>query len=278
MVDSPYSGAAARQSRYRWRPPVPGVNADHTHPDPEPDLFNPVPETPAAQTGTVWQYEPVNAGQSGYPNLAQVPVTHIYNTPPPAGPGVPRVSAMQWMQDRMVEVHAQANYVPDSIRLYQHATEGQDNQFIVGRMPVAAGATIADGPLAGLQYGRNSYDAVNQPNEVYTGDAANVGRYRLGVKTNVFGLYENPLGKFGQDAMLRSGTGLYPDLPQAKPQMRNTAPYTPNSSGTAHWVPAVAQQQPYLFGLPSETAITDRSVAEGGDYVSDFEDRSGGFY
>ena len=277
MVDSPYSGTATREARYRWRPPVPGINRDHFVPDPEPDLFNPVPDTPDAQGGTVWQHETDHAHTSGYPTLAQVPVTHVYNTPPPAGAGVPTALRMQYMQERFVEVHGQSNYIPDSIRLYQHATEGTDAQWIVGRMPVAAGATIPDGPLSGLQYGRNSYDAVNQPNEVYVGDAANVGRYRLGMKTNLFGLYQQPNGKFGQDAMIRSGTGLYPAVPTDKPQVFNTAPYTPNSTGTAHWAPAPAAQRPYLFGLPSETAITDRSIVESGDYTSDFEDRTGGF-
>lgn len=279
MVDTAYSGNALRAGNFRWRPPVPGVNADHTTPDPEPDLFNPVPEVPEGQAGTAWASEPKRAHPSGQPNLAQVPVTHAYNTPPPAASGLPYGVAQQVMQNRLMAVHGQSNYVPDGIRLYQHASEGQVNEFQVGRMPQAAGQEIGDGPLQGLGNGKNSYDQTNGSRpEVYTGDPANVGRYRLGVKTNLFGLYENPFGKFGQDAMLHSYTGLIPAVPQAKPQMTNTAPYTPNSTGTHHWVPAVAWQKPRLFSLPSETTITDQGIAGGSDYVSDFEDRTEGFY
>jgi hypothetical protein len=172
------------------------------------------------------------------------------------------------------------NYVPDSIRLYLHATEGQANQFIVGRMPQNAG----EDPGASLQYlvaGRNSYDATNKPNEVYEGDPANVGRYRLGVKTNVWGLYDTPLGKFGQDAQLHSYTGLHPQFPVDKPSMQDTAPYTPNSTGTDHWLPAAFAQIPSMFSLPSETVMTDATVASG-DFVdsssgSEFSDSGGGF-
>lgn len=280
MADSAYSGAAVRAAHFGRRPPVAGINRDHTTPDPEPDLFNPVPDAPAdARDGTVWQADPQNARPSNYPTLAQVPVTHRYDTPPPVGSGIPYGVAQQRMQDRMMHVHSHANYVPDGIRLYQHYSEGQYNEWQIGRLPRSAGQTIPDGPLAALGNGRNSYDQTNgvRP-EVYTGDPANVGRYRLGVKTNVFGLYENPLGKFGQDAMLHAYTGLTPALPQAKPPMQNTAPYTPNSTGTAHWAPAVSWQQPRLFSLPSETAMTDYAVANPGDYTSDFVDTKGGFY
>lgn len=279
MVDTPYSGAAVRAGNFRWRPPVPGVNADHTTPDPEPDLFNPVPGTPDAQTGTVWQYEPQEAHPSGYPNLAQVPVTHRYDTPPPVHSGVPYGDAQQAMQNRLLAVHSQQNYVPDGIRLYMHATEGQINQFITGRMPVAAGQEIPDGPLAGLGNGRNSYDQTNGVRaDVYTGDAANVGRYRLGVKTNIFGLYENPMGKFGQDAMLHAYTGLHPALPHSIPRAQNTPPGNPNSNRSSFWGPAASWQKPRLFSLPSETTITDQSIAAGNDFVSDFEDRTDGFF
>lgn len=274
-----YSGAAVRNAHFAWRPPVPGVNADHTTPDPEPDLFNPVPEpAPGSRAGTIWAADPQNAGPSGQPTLAQIPVTHVYQTPPPAPSGVPYGEAQLAMQRRLMEVHGQSHYVPDGIRLYQHATEGQSNEFVVGRGSQFAGATL-EGPLAALADGTNAYDQTNgMKPEVYTGDAANVGRYRLGVKTNVFGLYEQPNGKFGQDAMLHAYTGLTPALPVDKPQMTNTAPYTPNSTGTAHWAPAVPWQQPRLFGLPSESAMTDYAIANSGDFTSDFTDTKDGFY
>jgi hypothetical protein len=279
MVASPYSGAAVRAGQFgRVRPSVPGVNVDHTTPDPEPDPFNPVPDVPYGQGGTIWGYEPEHAGPSNQPNLAQVPVSHWWDGQPAVPSGVPYGRAQQAMQERFMADHAVVNYVPDGIRLFQHATEGQINEWAVGRSPQWAGAVVPDGPLAGLQNGRNSYDAINQPNEVYAGDPANVGRYRLGVKTNIFGLYENPIGKFGQDALIHTYTGLTPALPRDKPPMENTAPYTPNSTGTAHWFPAPPFQRPSLFNLPSETSMTDYTIAENGTFQSDFVDRNGGFH
>jgi hypothetical protein len=190
-----------------------------------------------------------------------VPVSHWYNGQPAVPSGEPYGRAQQAMQERFMVDHSDTNYVPDGIRLYQHASEGQRNEFNIGRQSQFAGATIADGPLAALANGHNAYDQTNAPNEVYTGDPANVGRYRLGVKTNIFGLYDSPIGKFGQDAMLHAYTGLQAAMPFDKPPMEYTAPYTPNSTGTAHWSPAAANQAPSMFSLPSETAMTDYAVA-----------------
>jgi hypothetical protein len=272
-----YSGAAVRAARFDWRPPVPGVNNDHTTPDPEPDLFNPAPDLdPRARAEQGLTNPPDEPHQSNYPNLAETPVSHVYNTPPPAQFGYAYGDAQQHMQDRLVAVHAVQHYVPDTIRLYQHATEGVAINDWVGRPPREAGATV-DGQMAFLANGKNGYDQTNQPNEVYVGDDANVGRYRLGRNYKYFGLYDTPTGKFGQDALLHAYTGLYPAQPFDKPPMTNTAPYTPNSTGTAHWIPAVTWQQPRIFSLPSETAVTDYSAANAGEFVSDFTD-DGGFY
>jgi hypothetical protein len=203
-------------------------------------------------------------------------VSHWWNGQPAVPSGEPYARAQQAMQKRLMLDHSVSSYVPDGIRLYQHATEGQVNEWLIGRPSQFAGTDLPDGPLKALGNGHNSYDQTNEPNEVYTGDAANVGRYRLGVKTNVFGLYENPIGKFGQDALLHSFTGLTPALPYEKAPMTDTAPYTPNSTGTAHWAPTPASQTPSQFGLPSETAITD--YASAADVISDFTDRSDGFF
>jgi hypothetical protein len=270
-MDTPYSGTTVRNGHYARRPSVQGLNSDHFTPDPEPDPFNPQPIVPPNQTGDVLTYETEHAPQSNLPNLAQVPVSHWYDGQPPVPSDVPYGIAQQAMQERLMVDHADTNYVPDTIRLYRHATEGQQNDFLIGRMPQNAG----EDPGANLQYlvaGTNSYDYTNQPNEVYAGDAANVGRYRLGVKTNVWGTYDTPLGKFGQDAQMHAYTGLVPALPYDKPPMTGTAPYTPNSTGTAHWAPAGFAQIPSLFGLPSETALTDYSTATAGGGNSDFED------
>lgn len=274
MVDRPYSGIATRAAHYSSRPAPAGVNSDHTTPSPEPDPFNPQPDVPPNQAGTVLaQDTPFHGGGLNQPSLAAQGISHWYNGQPAVPSGVPYARAQQAMQERFMIDHSDANYVPDSIRLYQHATEGQANEFVIGRMPVAAGQTISDGPLAGLANGKNSYDQTQAPNEVYSGDAANVGRYRLGVKTNMFGLYESPIGKFGQDASLRAYTGLTPALPYDKAPLQNTAPYTPNSTGTASWLPAVPYQVPSLFSLPTETAITDYSTTVQDQGDSGFRDR-----
>lgn len=279
MVDSPYSGTAKRVGHYGVRPSVPGVNNDHIHPDPEPDPFNPVPDTPRDQAGTVWALDPEHAGSSNQPNLAQVPVSHWYNGELSVQSGVPYGAAQQAMQERFIADHSHSNYVPDGIRLYLHATEGQYNEWTIGRPSQFAGSEIPDGPLKGLANGHNAYDQTNAPNEVYTGDPANIGRYRLGVKSNIFGLYESPIGKFGQDALLHAYTGLHPAFPIDKDRDTYTSPRNPSSSGTAHWTPAVPYQKPSLFNLPSETAITDYGVATDDDFVSEFRDRNdGGFY
>lgn len=267
-----YSGAVTRAARFGVRPAPPGVAADHTRPSPEPDPFNPVPDVPPAQEATVWAAPAEFAQQSNQPNLAQVPVSHWYDGRAAVPTNVPRDVRMDAMAARMMADHSDVRYVPDGIRLYQHVSEGQANEFVVGRTSAYAGVDPGE-PLKYLVMGTNAYDATNQPNEVYQGDVANVGRYRLGVKTNVWGLYQNPLGKFGQDANLRAYTGLYPEFPVDKPRRMGTAPYTPNSAGTDHWAPAQPNQVPSAFALPSETAMTDFVTAGGGGGGSDFDNR-----
>jgi hypothetical protein len=275
VPDLPYSGYASRAAHFASRPPPPGLAADHTTGATEPDIFNPQPDTPTQQDGTVWSDGAQEAtNQEAMLNLAAVPVSHWYDGQPAVPSGETYGRAQQAMQERMMVDHWDHNYVPDGIRLYQHATEGQVNEFTVGRPPFVAGETIPDGSQY-LANGRNGYDQINQPNEVYAGDVANVGRYRLGVKTNMHGLYEYPLGKFGQDALLHAYTGITPTFPAVKNQMdKGAAPYTPNSSGaSAYWGPAVPFQIPSMFALPSETSVTDygTSVAAGFEESGDFE-------
>lgn len=273
---SPLSGAATRSAHYSSRPPVPGVNRDHFTPQPEPDPFNPQPDVPPSQAGTVWGAPVDPAMQSNMPSLAAVPVTHDGRGVVPVPAGVDTAARMDAHAARMTDVHGRSNYVPDGIRLYQHATEGQVNEFVVGRAPQNAGVDPGDA-LRYLVAGTNSYDATNQPNEVYSGDPANVGRYRLGVQTDVFGLYENPIGKLGQDASLRAYTGLEPAFPVSKPRPAWTQPGVPNSSGTDHWMPARPQVYPSNFSLPSDTAMTDFGQAQQSDTVGEFVDRDAGW-
>src|SRR3954471_7190165 len=232
MVLLPYSGNTSRvgAAHYRSRPPVAGVNVDHVTPHPEPDPFNPQPTPPADQAGTVWSSEDV-IEQSSQHSLAAQPIRHWYDGQGAVPSGVPYARAQQAMQERMMVDHADANYIPDGIRLYQHATDGQRNEFVIGRMPQNAGESLPTN-LQYLANGRNSYDQIQQETPVYTGDAPNTGRYRLGVKTNIYGLYDNPIGRFGQDALLHAYTGLTAQFPAQKRQMNEyAAPYTPNSSG-----------------------------------------------
>lgn len=273
MVDKPYSGYTTRAAHFSSRPSVPGVNDDHFHPDPEPDPFNPQPVPPASQAGTVWsQDNPTHTAHSDE-SLVTQGISHWYAGQAPVASGVPYGTAQQAMQERMMVDHEDSNYIPDSARLYQHFSEGMANLFTVGRPAQNAN----EDPGANLQYlvnGTNSYDHTNEPNEVYAGAPENVGRYRLGLNLQTFGLYETPLGKFGQDASLRAYTGLTPAFPVDKPQMTNTAPYTPNSTGTTHWAPAVPNQWPSMFALPADTVMTDYTASVGtygGN--SDFEDR-----
>jgi len=260
MVNTPYSGAVIRAAHYDYRPPVPGIAPDHFTGTVDPDPFNPVPDTPAGQNGTVWQVssDEESAGPSGFRSLAEIPVDHWAGGEPSVQSGVPYGVGQQAMQDRLMEDHSVVNYVPDQYRLYQHATEGAYIGDWVGRASQFAGQAI-DGVLGALANGRNAYDQTNAPTEVYSGDDANVARYRLGRQFRFFGSYQFPIGKFGQDATLRAYTGLTPQFPADKHQFNEyAAPYTPNSSGaSAYWFPAQSNQIPSLFGLPSETAMTD---------------------
>lgn len=273
-MDMPYSGYTSRAAHFSSRPSVPGVNADHLHPDPEPDPFNPQPVPPANQAGTVWSIDhPTHTGHTQEALITQG-ISHWYAGQAPVSSGVSTNNRMQAMQERMMVDHEDSNYIPDSIRLYQHFSEGFANLFTIGRPAQNAN----EDPGVNLQYlvnGTNSYDHTNEANEVYAGAPENVGRYRLGLLLQYFGLYQNPLGKFGQDASLRAYTGLTPALPYDKAQMKNTAPYTPNSTGTAHWFPTTPTQVPSMFALPAETSLTDFATAAGtlGGGNSDFEDR-----
>jgi hypothetical protein len=266
-----YSGALLRTAtaHYASRPSVPGVDPRHEHPDPQPDPFDPKPDTPAGQTGDVWQdqeqsnYTEMRAGMAGHTAQLQPPVpSNVY--------GDQRDTA--W-QDRWLTNHAVEAYRPDLYAPYKHAEQGLHIQYVEGREPQNAGSTVPD-DMAYLVMGRNSYDQTNQPNEVYgSGGESNVGRYRLGVRIEDWGLYEYHLPQ-GQDAELRAYTGLQPAFPVDKPPVENPAPYTPSSSGTARWnLPAF--QDPSMFALPSETSMTDYMIAsdqDGGAPASEFDD------
>lgn len=251
-----YSGYFLRMAHYSAsNDVVPGVNPEHTHPEPDPDPFDPRPDTPANQAHDVW-----NPGEDGFASGEQVQdIRHWYDGQLSVPSNVPYGTAQQAMQERMMVDHSPVNFRRDTIRLYQHASEGNSIEYVPGRMPQNAGSTLPE-DVQYLANGRNSYDQTNQPNEVYSGDPVNVGRYRLGAKINMFGLYDTPTGRFGQDALLRAYTGLTPQFPDDKIQHnQEAAPYTPNSSGTACWLTPQFQTISD-FTLPSETALSDYTL------------------
>lgn len=272
MVVLPYSGYTSRlPARFHSRPSPPGAMPDHFNPNAhaEPDPFNPQPTPPPNQRGDVWVNDDATE-ESTQRALAMQPITHWYNGQPAVPSGVPYPRAQQAMQERMMADHSVSNYVPDGIRLYQHATDGQANHFTIGREPVNAGVSLPEGAQY-LANGKNSYDQTNGETAVYSGDPANVGRYRLGVKTEIYGLYAYPLGRFGQDALLHAYTGLVAQFPAQKRQMNEyAAPYTPSSSGAgAYWQPASSYQAPSFFALPSETSLTDYATTTDGPAPGD---------
>lgn len=263
-----YTGYLIRKGHYSAAKDVaPGVNPEHTNPSPDPDIFDPRPDVPAQQSGDVWNPSEVTMGESQPIER----VAHWFNGTPAVPSNVPYAKAQQEMQDRMMLDHGVTHYTPDSIRLFQNATEGVSIGWENGRAPQVAGESVGENEQY-LMMGTNAYDITNQPNEVYSADQ---GRYRLGTRIAMFGLYDNPFGKFGQDASLRAYTGLTAQFPQDKEQMQNTAPYTPNSTGTKTWT-LPSFQVPRMFGLQSETSITDYTMASQDAMVSsDFADDSG---
>lgn len=264
-----YSGALTRSATFAFRPPVLGVDPRHEHPDPQPDPFSPQPDTPPAQTGDVWQPEDVSA----HTEMRDEPIHHW-------GAGVQQPVPSNVYSDqrnvaaqlRMLASSAVQRFRPDTRVPYRHATQGHHIQYVPGREPVNAGSTVPD-DMAYLVMGRNSYDQTNLPNEVYgSGGEGNVGRYRLGVDIEDWGLYETPTGRFGQDAELRAYESLHPQFPVDKPPIANPAPQTPSSSGTTNWLtPAFGSAS--LFSLPAETALTDYELAtEAPATASEFDD------
>ena len=264
-----YAGALTRSAHYSRYTPVAGVAAEHIEPDPEPDPFQPAPEGVRPAMYDVWQPEDVSV----HTEMQATPFDHWAHVRPPVGSNIAQSASVLAEQARMLANHAQVDYRPDTSRKYRHASQGRSIEVTAGRMPWQAGEDVPDGS-AYLQAGTNAYDRTNAPNpDVYGGDAANVGRYRLGNRFEMWGLYTLP-GKVGLDTQLRAYTGLQPDFPVDKPRIEDAAPYTPNSSGTATWT-LNPFQIPSLFSAPSESAMTDREASQGaGQFTGGgFDDR-----
>jgi hypothetical protein len=259
MADTAYSGALQRAAHFAFRPPVPGINPEHEKPDPDPDPFSPAPENVAPAPFDVFQPEDAAV----HTEMRDRPVDHWGFLQAPVPSSVPAEVAGIAATARMIANHSCVDYRPEQYPVYRHATEGRSIEFERGREPWQAGESVPE-DVAYLVMGQNAYDQTNAPNEVYGGDSANVGRYRLGVTVTDFATYE-PFTKIGQDAELRAYTGLEPAFPVDKPRVEDSAPYVPNSSGTARFL-TPAFQIPSMFALPSETAMTDYEASGTTDY------------
>lgn len=246
-----YAGALTRSAHISFRPPVPGISATHEHPVQTPDPFSPVPPSAGQGIGgTVWQPGDLPV----HTEMRVAPRPHDTPLQPPVPSNVHRSQADLAATSRMLANHSVVDYRPDTIPVYRHATQGRTLDYVAGRMPVEAGITVPES-AAYLTAGRNAFDATNGTTVVYSGGGADTGRYRTGVRVEDFGRYEFHTRQ-GQDAWLRAYVGLEPQFPVDKPRVPDSAPYTPNSSGTTTWLQS-QWQTPSLFGLPSETAGTD---------------------
>lgn len=264
-----YTGALTRAAHFSFRPPVPGVNSEHEHPSPDPDPFQPPPEGAGSGVkGDVWQ--PADTTVQTQMQVTARP--HWTPLQPPVPSNVHEDQALNAATARMLANHSIIDYRPETYIPYKVATQGRTLDYVTGRGPVEGGITVPEN-ASYLVAGKNAFDYTNHANEVYGGDAANVGRYRLGVRIEDRGLYEF-WTKQGQDAWARAYTGLAPDFPADKPRVPNSAPGTPNSSGTTTWT--VSQwQAPSMFALPSETSMTDYEAATAAQVASSGFDDGG---
>ena len=266
-----YSGALLRNAdpHYASRPPVAGVNSEHTHPDPDPDPFTPVPEgAGSGRPGDVWQ----PADLPTHTTAVVRDRSHTTPLQPPVPSNVHSDQRDRGWQARFLANHSVDDYRPDWYPLYRHADQGRQIDWYAAREPVEAGIDVPE-RASYLVAGKNAFDYTNRPNEVYAGAPANVGRYRLQENQQDFGLYQFHT-KQGQDGWLRAYSGLEPQMPVDKPRVPNSAPYTPNSSGTTRWT--LSQwRQPSDFALPSETSLTDYEQATAGAAAGDGFDDGG---
>jgi len=238
-----YSGALSAAAHYPRYTSVPGVSGGHVEPVEEPDPFSPEPTGVQQTTADVWQPQDV----SQQTDMIVRPVSHWADLQQPVpsnieGPDEDIAATSRWLANHSVEDYRPLTYIP-----YKHASQGLSIAYTEGRHPQAPS-------LEALQMGTNSYDITNAPSEVYGGE-----RYRLGTWVEVHGLYEF-WTKQGQDSWLRAYSGLEPAFPVDKPRVEDSAPYTPNSSGTATWTQS-QWQSPSDFALPSETSISDYQLS-----------------
>lgn len=238
-----YSGALAARAHFPRYTSVAGVSGGHLEPTADPDPFQPEQEAVRPTTEDAWL--PQEA--PGHTEWTVSPVQHWTRLQPPVPSNVEGPDDDLAATARMVANHSVVEYRPDTYPVYRHGDQGRTIEYVEGRRPV-------EPSLEALQMGRNSYDATNAPSEVYGGE-----RYRLGTHIELFGRYEF-WTKQGQDGMLRAYEGMHPNLPVDKPRVEDSAPYTPNSSGTATWTQPT-WQDPSSFALPSESALSEYQMS-----------------
>lgn len=260
-MDTAYSGYLGRAAHFAMRPPVPGISATHEHPVDDGDIFQPQPDTPAGQAGDTWGVVPEEAGDGTFPYQA---MSHWADLAAPVPMNVPSGVAGQTATDRMIQNHcvedANLGVFPNPLSqypLFHGADETHSVDWTQGRGSMDVGSVGDD--MAYLVMGRNSYDQTNEPNEVYSAEPSGGGRYRLGTLSQIWAGHEF-WTKQGQDPDVRAYTGLVPWTPVAKERVPNSAPYTPNSSGTSTWL-LDAFRRPSAFSLPSETSVTDYELS-----------------
>jgi hypothetical protein len=229
---------------FEWSTPVDPVAASHDHYQPTNALFEPGQNVPAVES-TVWTPYDV-APQSG--RMVPEP-NHVGITARPVQSGIPRELADYTHQDRVIAAHEVDSYDPYQSPPFRNSPQGRSISWVKGRLPAAPA-------MEAFLVGRNGYDVSNPPSEVYGGE-----RYNLGHETVIFGTYEY-WQKQGQDATLRPIEYEYPTFPVDKPPLGNTAPYTKSSRGTDTWT-LPTYNTPMLFNAPSETALSDFTMANG---------------
>lgn len=268
-----YSGFLKQKTRYLTKPTVHAVATNHGPGDvpDEPDLFGPSVDGAQDVAGfqlNVWE-DREDAPHSSYGDDR---ISHDGQRQAPARMGLLARASQLLAQRDMIADHSRENYRPDPARPYRHATQGRRFAWWPGRMPQLSGI---DGPDF-LVAGKNSFDFTNPaaPDVYGAGGESNVGRYRLGLQQDDTGLYENPLGLFGQEAWLRGQLSPTVEYHQDKPSRAGGPPsanFLPDASFiTDHF------QFPSAFTLGSETALTDYTLANrpagGGGEIYDDEE------
>ncbi|MFV6033161.1 hypothetical protein [Streptomyces sp. NPDC056264] len=250
-----YTGALSQQAHFPRYISVPGVSGGHVQPTEDPDPFEPA--QPNVQQTTVDAWLPQEP--SFHTDMQVKPRTHWADLQQPVPSNIEGPDEDLAATARMLANHSVVDFRPDQYIPYRHATEGRTIEYTEGRRPV-------EPSMEALLAGQNSYDFTNHPSEVYGGE-----RYRLGTRIEDFGHYEFWTQQ-GQDAWLRAYSGLEPAFPVDKPRVENSAPYTPNSSGTTTWLLSPFQD-PSSFALPSETSISDFALGNGSGAVNqDFDE------